>query len=84
MFSAKWVIYTYVKLPFDYDGLCSVIDQHAFLKASVHGYTSDELSYSYQPHQHSGSAHIDTNHERKYVKVVQLTINFLEEYRSMS
>ena len=77
MFSVKWAIYTYVKLPFDYDGLCSVIDQHTFLKPPVHGYTSDELSYSYQPHQHCGSAYIDPNHERKYVKVVQLTINIL-------
>jgi hypothetical protein len=46
VFSANWAIYTYIKLPFDYDGLCSVIDQHTFLKSPVHGYTSDELSYS--------------------------------------
>jgi hypothetical protein len=51
------------------DCLCSAIDQHTLLKPPVHGYTSDELSYSYQPHQHCGSVYIDTNHERKYVKV---------------
>ena len=39
MFNAKYVIYSYIKLPFDYDGVCSVINQHALLETTVDGYT---------------------------------------------
>ena len=38
MFSATKAIYSYIKLPFDDVGVCSVINQHSLLEAIVDGY----------------------------------------------